>query len=157
MEKKRYVIDTNGLISFYSQLFDKVPEFDKAPSISQKVRIIIQKAISPVEGNVLLSVPSIVFIEIYEKWLRSSGEFFQQFFYEVFIPIKQSPNIEIRAIDQEVLENLINVDGCLTKHDLHDKIVVASAMTLECPIITFDHKIIKFVKSGQRKIPNVFN
>jgi PIN domain nuclease of toxin-antitoxin system len=156
MGKIRYVIDTNGLISFFAGVFDDAPGFDGSPSISQKTRNTIQKAVSPIEGGVLLSVPSIVFIEIYEKWLRSE-EFFRKFFYEVFTPLKQSPNIEIRAIDQEVLENLLTVDGCLAEHDLHDKIVVASAMTLECPIITVDHKIIEFVGSGKSKIPNVLN
>lgn len=156
MEKKRYVIDTNGLISFFSWVFDDTPGFDGSPSISQKARNAIQAAVYSLEGGVLLSVPSIVFIEIYEKWLRS-GEFFRKFFYEVFTPLKQSPNVEIRAIDQEVLENLLAVDGCLAEHDLHDKIVVASAITLECPIITVDHKIIEFVGNGERKIPKVFN
>ena len=154
MEKKLYVIDTNGLLSFFSEVFNDAPGFNGAPSISEKARNGIQEAVSPFEGGVLLSVPSIVFIEIYEKWLRS-GEFFRKFFYEVFIPLKQSPNIEIRAIDQEVLENLLTVDGCLAEHDLHDKIVVASAMTLECIIITSDKKIIKFVGNGDRKILKV--
>lgn len=156
MDKKRYVIDTNGLISFFSRAFEDTPGFDGAPPISKRTRRAIESAVSPYEGWVLLSVPSIVFIEIYEKWLRS-GEFFRKFFYEVFIPLKQSPNIEIRAIDQEILENLLDVDGCLKEHDLHDKIVVASAMTLECPIITVDPKIIEFVGSGERKIPKVLN
>lgn len=156
MEKKRYVIDTNGLISFYSEMFVDAPEFDGAPSISQKTRNAIGEAVSPFECGVLLSVPSIVFIEIYEKWLRSE-EFLRKFFYEVFTPLKQSPNVEIRAIDQEVLENLLTVDGCLAEHDLHDKIVVASAITLECPIITVDLKIIEFVGNGNKKIPHVLN
>ncbi len=156
MEKKRYVIDTNGLISFFAGVFDDAPGFDGSPSISQKARNAIQEAVSPSEGGVLLSVPSVVFIEIYEKWLRSE-HFLRKFFYEVFTPLKQSPNVEIRATDQEVLENLLNVDGCLAEHDLHDKIVVASAMTLKCPIITVDHKIIEFVGNGERKIPKVFN
>ena len=86
MEKIRYVIDTDGLISFFSGVFDDTLGFDGAPSISQKARAAIQEAVFPLEGLVLLSVPSIVFIEIYEKWLRS-GEFFRKFFYEVFIPI----------------------------------------------------------------------
>ncbi|GBD95143.1 hypothetical protein BMS3Bbin05_00350 [bacterium BMS3Bbin05] len=156
MEKIRYVIDTNGLISFFAGVFEDTHRFDGSPSISKKARNAIQEAVSPLEGGVLLSVPSIVFIEIYEKWLQS-GEFFRRFFYEVFTPLKQSPNVEIRAIDQEVLENLLIVDGCLATHDLHDKIVVASAITLECSIITVDHKIIEFVGKGERKIPNVLN
>lgn len=156
MDKKRYVIDTNGLISFFSRVFEDTPGFDGAPPISQRTRSAIELAVSPYEGGVLLSVPSTVFIEIYEKWLRP-GEFFRKFFYEIFTPLKQSPNVEIRAIDQEVLENLLTVGGCLAKHDLHDKIVVASAITLECPIITVDHKIIEFVGNGEGKIPEVLN
>ena len=156
MEKIRYVVDTNGLISFFAGVFEDTTGFDESQSISQKARNAIQEAVYSLEGGVLLSVPSIVFIEIYEKWLRSR-EFFRKFFYEVFTPLKQSPNVEIRAIDQEVLENLLTVDGCLAEHDLHDKIVVASAMTLECAIITFDEKIIEFVGNGKSKIPKVFN
>lgn len=156
MEKIRYVIDTNGLISFFSAVFDNTPGFDRSPSISDNARNAIKNALSPSEGCILLSVPSIVFIEIYEKWLRS-GEFFRKFFYEVFVPLKQSPNIEIRAIDQEILENLLAVKGCLLEHDLHDKIIVASAITLECGIITVDPKIIEFVGNGEGKIPRVFN
>ncbi len=156
MEKIRYVIDTNGLISFFAGVFEDTLGFDESLSISQKARNAIQEAVYSLEGGVLLSVPSIVFIEIYEKWLRS-GEFFRKFFYEVFTPLKQSPNVEIRAIDQEVLENLLTVDGCLSEHDLHDKLVVASAITLECPIITADRKIIEFVGYGDSKIPKVVN
>ena len=155
MGKTRYVIDTNGLISFFAVVFRDAPGFVDSPSISQEARNVVQQAVSPVEGGVLLSVPSIVFIEIYEKWLRSE-EFYAKFFYDVFTPLKQSPNVEIRAIDQEVLENLLTVDGCLAEHDVHDKIVVASAITLECAIITVDEKIIEYVESGKRKIPKAF-
>jgi hypothetical protein len=60
-------------------------------------------------------------------------------------------------MDKEILENLITVDGCLKGHDLHDKIIVASAITLECPIITVDPIIIEFVGNGEGKIPKVLN
>ena len=156
MVKKRYVIDTNGIITFYDEVFIKSPLHGRSGSMSTNTRTVIQEAINPFEGGVLLSVPSIVFIEIYEKWLRTE-EFFRKFFYEVFIPLKQSPNVEIRSLDQEVLENLLTVDGCLAEHDLHDKIVVASAITLECPLITSDDEIIKFVGKGEKSIPKVFN
>ncbi len=156
MVKKRYVIDTNGIITFYDEVFIKSPLHGRSGSMSTNTRTVIQEAINPFEGGVLLSVPSIVFIEIYEKWLRSE-EFFREFYFDVFIQLKESPNVEIRSLDQEVLENLLTVDGCLAQHDLHDKIVVASAITLECPIITSDHKIIEFVGNGERKIPKVLN
>ena len=52
---------------------------------------------------------------------------------------------------------MLAVDGCLAEHDLHDKIVVASALTLECSIITFDQKIIEFVGEEGKNIPKVIN
>jgi hypothetical protein len=156
MGKIRYVIDTNGIISFFSEVFKNQPKFDGAPQISKKTRNVIREAVYSPEGRVLLSVPAIIFIEIYEKWLRSE-EFLRQFFYEIFVPLKQAPNVEIRAMDKEILENLITVDGCLKGHDLHDKIIVASAITLECPIITVDPIIIEFVGNGEGKIPKVLN
>ncbi|NQT60361.1 MAG: hypothetical protein HQ557_15380 [Bacteroidetes bacterium] len=154
MEKTRYVIDTNGIIAFFTSVFENVIKVDESQMLSDRAKRIIQEAIYSTESAVLLSVPSIVFIEIYKKWLHSE-EFKSKFFYEVFTPLKQSPNIEIRALDQEVLENLLDVDGCLSRHDLHDKIVVASAMTLECPLITVDRKIVRFVGKGKGKIPKV--
>lgn len=156
MKKVRYVIDTNGIISFFSEIFRCSPRYDNSPSISQNTINIIKEALSPQEGAVLLSVPSVIFIEIYEKWL-SSEEFKSKFWYEVFTPLKQSPNIEIRAIDQEILENLLSVGGTLKQHDLHDKIVVAAAITLECSIITTDTKIMKFVKNEQNIVPSAFS
>ena len=154
--KRRYVIDTVGLVSFFCEVFDSRPDVGLV-SISRRARNVIQEALLPLDySRVLLSVPSIVFVEIYEKWIRSE-KFLREFFYRVFKPIQQSPNVEIRAIDQEVLGNLVHVDGCLAEHDLHDKIVVASAMTLECPIITVDLKIIRFVQERPGKISGVLN
>ncbi|MFZ2631813.1 MAG: hypothetical protein WA081_00670 [Desulfosalsimonadaceae bacterium] len=91
-----------------------------------------------------MSIPSIVFIEIFDKWLTSE-EFSKKFYYDVFIQLKESPNIEIRPIDREVLENLIYIGGTLKDHDLHDKLILATAMTLEAPLITIDGAIIKYV------------
>jgi len=156
MEKIRYVIDTNGLISYYSNIFKNAPDYNGSPTISKKAENTIREAICSSEGNILLSIPSIIFIEIFQKWLRKE-EFSKQFFYEIFTPLKDAPNVEIRSIDKELLENLMKVEGYLENHELHDKIVVAAAMTLECPLITFDSKIIKFVEDGEEKIPYILN
>lgn len=67
-EKIRYVIDTNGIISFFSEVFANQPKFNGAPTISRKISNAIQEAVYSPEGRVLLSVPAIIFIEIYEKW-----------------------------------------------------------------------------------------
>lgn len=67
-EKIRYVIDTNGIISFFSEVFANQHKFNGAPTISRKISNAIQEAVYSPEGRVLLSVPAIIFIEIYEKW-----------------------------------------------------------------------------------------
>lgn len=130
----RYVIDTSCLINYYNTVFGE------KNLLSKKVRSLIDRSFSK-SGDVLLVVPSIVLVEIYYKWFRSQ-EFAQKFFYEVYIPLKESPFIEIKPIEREVLENLfiISID-----HDLHDKIILASAIMLNCPLITFDRIIIEYV------------
>ncbi|MDY6904040.1 MAG: hypothetical protein SWH61_05075 [Thermodesulfobacteriota bacterium] len=105
--------------------------------------------------NIRLSIPSVVFIEIHEKWLTTE-EFLRKFYYEVYSKLIQSDNIEIKPIDREVLENLINLDGVLSDHDLHDKIILASAMTLDSPLITTDIDIINCV-SEFNIIPTTLN
>ena len=137
----RYVIDTNCLINYFHSLFN---EEDKLSNIT---RSIITRAFNK-SGDVILIIPSIVLIEIYYKWFKSE-EFARKFYYEVYIQITNSPYIEIKPIEKEVLENLLVIN---IKHDIHDKIILASALMLECPIITYDRVIIKYVsKTG--KIP----
>jgi predicted nucleic acid-binding protein len=105
--------------------------------------------------DIKLSIPAVVFVEVFEKWLISE-EFASRFHYEVFAPISESPNIEVKPIDQEVLENLVRIGGALADHDMHDKIILASAMMLNCPLITTDHAIIAYVKKNP-VIPFILN
>jgi PIN domain nuclease of toxin-antitoxin system len=87
-----------------------------------------------------------VFIEIYEKWLRGE-EFCRRFFYEVFVPLRESPNVEIRAIDKEALEKVMLIGGSLARHDLHDRLVLACAMTVEAELLTTDDSVAEYVRS----------
>lgn len=96
-----------------------------------------------------------MFVEIYEKWLKTE-EFSRKFYYEIFSLLKQSPNVEVRPIDREVLENLIHIGGNLKNHDLHDKLVLASAIGLESPLITTDNDVINYV-SKEKPIPGTLN
>jgi predicted nucleic acid-binding protein len=134
-----YVLDTNALIAYFDNVFSQ-PQV-----LSAKVRALISSALSSSPSPTKLSIPSIVFIEVFEKWLKTE-EIVQKFHFEVFKPIEQSPNIEIRAIEQEILENLIRIGDELKKHEIHDKIVLASAMTLNCPLITSDSAVTKYVE-----------
>ena len=93
----RAVIDTAGLISYF-HLF-----FEQPSKITAHGLRFIQRAF---QNDILLSIPSVVFIEIFDKWICDE-EFKAKFYSEVFTPILQSPNIEIKPIDDEVLEQFL--------------------------------------------------
>jgi PIN domain nuclease of toxin-antitoxin system len=150
MAKELFVIDTNTIVNFFSKVFEECNSNIGFKSIGPYTASRINDALQLRECNTLISVPSIVFIEIYKNWLRCEKEFAHRFRYEVFEPINNSPNMEIRAIDQEVLENLLSIEGCLKDHEMNDKIVVASAITLQCSIMTADSKIREYVKHDSR-------
>lgn len=153
--RKLYVIDTCCLIAFFDEVFHYAPNYEGSQKLSSKTKAIINHAIYSKTTDVRLSVPSVVFIEIYEKWLRTD-EFSRMFFHEVYSVLKQSDNIEIRSIDREVLAKLIEIDGILKNHDLHDKIVLASAIILESPLITTDTDVINYV-NDRKPIPRILN
>lgn len=140
------VPDTNAVISFFWDVFQHSPRHGAAGSLSVSAREAMHDAIITQSGRALLSVPSIVLIEIYEKWLLEQ-EFVRRFYFEVFVPLRDSPYVEVRSLDEEVLDELIFIGGLLADHDLHDKIVVASAKVLRCALITTDKKIREFVES----------
>lgn len=142
--RELYVIDTCALMSFYSNVFEYADGYPGSPELSTKTCSIINEAIYSGWTRVRISIPSIVFVEIYEKWLRNE-EFCRRFFYEVFDELKQSENIEIRPADREILEDLIKLDTYIPKHDLHDRIVLASAMALDAPLITTDESVTEFI------------
>lgn len=137
-----YVIDTVAVVSFFHEIFEV------APRLSREVEKLVERAFSTTEADIKLSIPSVVFVEIFEKWFKSE-EFAERFHYDVFERILQSPNIEIKPIEREVLENLLNIGGNLLDHDVHDKIILASAIMLHCPLITTDKEIIQYVKQNE--------
>ncbi len=153
--RKLYVIDTNAVISYFDSVFRHSNKYNGLRPLSNRVMTTIEEAIFSKETHIRLSIPTVVFIEIYEKWLMSE-EFCRRFFYEAFIPITQSQNIEIRPIDREVLENLLQIGGTLEDHDLHDRLILASAMALDAPLITTDRKIIRYIRNNH-VVPSVHN
>jgi len=141
MNKHRYVLDSTALISCYPEIFDQPPK------IAKKSASTIQQAIQYNE-DVILIIPSIVFVEIYDKWFRGSRlqdeEFREKFKAEVYRPIQSAPNVEIRALDQEILEKFLTLDDPYINLENHDKIVFATASVLEADLITSDRKIKRY-------------
>lgn len=133
-----YVADTCSIISFYPEVFPN------GNSITQDARDILSKGINDRYANVQISIPSVVFIEIFEKWLDSE-EFVKKFYFDVYYPLRENPDVELREIDEEVLSALIKIGGNLSNHEINDKLVLASAIVLNCPLISSDGEIKKYV------------
>ncbi len=138
MSKQRAVIDTTALISYFEEVFNR-------PAQVSEEAIKLMKCAFQTDEDVLLSVPSIVLVEIFDKWVLDD-EFRAKFVSEVLEVLLQRPNIEIKPIDDEVLYKFISLDDSTRNLENHDKIILASAMMLEWPLITSDSKLIKYVK-----------
>ncbi|PKO04072.1 MAG: hypothetical protein CVU41_18985 [Chloroflexi bacterium HGW-Chloroflexi-3] len=115
-----YVIDTTVLISFFNTIFGCEK---KISSFAEKL---IDSALNYTDSTIRISIPSIVFVELFDKFIKNE-EFSKKIFFEIFIPIINSPNIEIKPIDKDVLLGLSLISGELEHHDLHDKLILASA------------------------------
>lgn len=124
--------------------------------LSKKVVSLFNEALYGYESQVRIIVPSIVFVEIFEKWSKSY-EFLRKFYYEVFTPIYNSPNFEIRSIDFDTLIELQNIRGSFSRHDLHDKLILASALSLRSTLITSDSAIYDFVNQNKLDIRIIYN
>lgn len=142
-----YVCDTCAVIHFFGRFFRTECK------LSNRALGIIEEALRPIQGGIRLSVPSTVFLEIYDKWLPDE-EAVRQCYYEVYLRLRESPNVEIKPIEREVLENVLRMDGLMADHDMHDKIILASAMMLECPLITSDTVIRKY-NARARVVPEI--
>ena len=135
---RRYVCDTNAIIWYFDYVFRQESK------LTRHVRSIIDRAFQK-ESDVRLIIPSLVFIEIQTKWTTSS-ELAAKIRYEVFSKIVDCENIEIREISEEILENVLRISLNLPGHDLHDKIILANALALNCPLFTSDSTIIDYAK-----------
>lgn len=151
---ERFVSDTSSIIHYFSRLTNVFEKFEITKELSTRAEAIIADALLQFPSEVRLSIPSIVFVEIYEKWLVDE-EVNREFYYEVYQRIIRSPNIEIKPVDQEVVENVVILDDNLKDHDLHDKIIFASAMTLECRLISRDSELIKY-NNKYNAVPEIF-
>jgi PIN domain nuclease of toxin-antitoxin system len=142
----RYVIDTVSLINYYNEFFEE------SDALSKDVRQIIDRCINEADPYFKLIVPSIVFVEIFKKFLKEE-ERSKRFFYNIYIPLKENDDVEIKGIEREVLNIMtqISIDHAL---ELHDKIIYASAIQLECPLISIDQKIVKANRS-ENLVPRI--
>lgn len=146
-----YVIDTNALISYFAEVFD-----GSDISISESSIEIIDSAFKN-NNEIKLIIPACVFIEIFIKWFKTE-EISSRIISEVYLRIKEKENMEIQPLDKEILENYIKIKDIETDHnfDGHDKQVFASAMTMNCTLITSDQRLIRYNKR-KKLIPGILD
>lgn len=138
--KKRFVVDTTALISYFDIIFDQGTQISK-----EAIRLM--KDAFDTEHKTILVIPGVVFVEIFDKWFRSNKgeEFCAKFRAEVFEPIRQASNIEIREVDEEILEIFLSLQDQDLNLENRDRLILASAVVLKAPLITSDGKVIRFV------------
>lgn len=150
--RELYVCDTCCLISYFNDIFEPL---GANIALTYNARSLMDSAIQPFECNVKISIPSVVFIEIFDKWLKKE-ENVKRFYFDAFLKLQNSPNIEIKTIEKAVLRNLVTIEDVLDRHEISDKIVVASALELDCSLFTTDTKIIEYYRNKNQlyKIKN---
>jgi len=139
--EKLFVLDANALISYFKEVFSE------EPTISNSALKIIDKGFNNYD-LVKLSIPSIAFVEIFDNFCISDEDT-QKIRYEIILPIFEMPNIEVRELDKEVLENIILLDDNIVNLENHDKIVLSTAMVLDSPLITSDNNIMEYVQKDR--------
>lgn len=152
---RHYVLDANALIAYFGDVIRSSPKCRDTHDISLDAKRTIEQALVSETTDVRLTVPSVAFVEVYKNCLTNE-ELVRGFYYEVFVRLAQSPNVEIRALDREVLENLVAIGDNLLRHELHDKLIVATARVLKATLITTDSAIQRYARnpqSGLRALP----
>lgn len=148
---RRFVADTMSVISFFHNVFGQ------SSRISPNGLMLLERAFASTD-DLILSIPGIVFVEIFDKWFRGTRardeEFRAKFRSEVLGRIHQSPNIEIRGVDIETLEVFLKLEDRNINLENSDRIILAVAAVLQAPLITADPLLISFAKK-YRVIPYV--
>jgi predicted nucleic acid-binding protein len=142
----RFVIDSVSFINYYNDLFNE------REKISKEARRIITKGFD-INSPIKLIIPSTVLLELHTKFSKDE-EAVRKIYYEIFFKIKESPDIEIKPLEKEVLEEFVKIDDNIVCLEHNDKLILSAAIQLNCSLITIDSKIIYYVKKT-KAIPNV--
>ena len=145
-----YVVDTCALISYFHNVLT-----GSDISVSDESLEIIDTAFNSLE--VKLIFPSTVFIELFKKWFKTEEDA-ERIKAEIYLRIRDRENMEIQPFDREALENFIKITDIESKHnfDNHDKQILAAAMSMECPLISSDQRLIRYNKR-KNVIPAIYN
>jgi PIN domain nuclease of toxin-antitoxin system len=143
--ENRYVIDTVAFINYFNIFFNEVDIL--TPETRRKINLCFDRNLDSHK----LVIPSIVFLEIFRKFLINE-EKVKMFFYEIYNDLRENSNIEIKAIEKEVLEIFQNLNDFSMENN--DKLIYASAVQLKSALITNDPVIISY-NNKRKLIPSI--
>lgn len=133
----RYVIDSVSLINYFRDIFDE------KEMISADARRVISSGFNEY-STIKLIIPSVVLIELHTKFIINE-EIGRKIYYEMYYKLRECPDIEIKPLEKEVIEEFIKIDDDLEALEHNDKLILSAAIQLNCPIITTDPKIISYI------------
>jgi hypothetical protein len=120
--------------------------FERERTITEKTLGVVSEGLLSPTSGVRLAIPSTAFIELFDLWWDNE-EFSAQVYSEVFIPLRDAEHVSIYGVTCETLEALSSIQGGLAEHDIHDKLILATAIELEVTLVTSDAKLIKYARS----------
>jgi hypothetical protein len=135
-----FVFDTVSFINYHCDFFNEKPR------LSKSVVDDINKCLSADFLEYKLIIPSIVFVEIFDKQLKTD-EKASRFKSEILSVFLGSDDVEIKGLDAEILEIFCNIDNDIIKLETHDKLILSSAIQMKAKLITNDEKIRTYVES----------
>lgn len=135
----RFVVDSCALFSYFRD------DLSAVNSMSNKALCIIDNVFNK-SGHSVLIIPSVVFIELFDKFVRDEKRR-AMIYYEIIVRIINNGNIEIRPIDFEVLEQFERLGSVGISFENRDRIILATALSLDTYILSSDSKILEYFKS----------
>ncbi len=121
MKSNSYVTDTHSLIWY----------FIESPRLSRKALKVFEKTVK--EGTII--VPTVVLAEI--MFIAKKGRITMTF-SETVQRLEVSENFVITPLDLDILNTADKIEHDL---EMHDKLIAATALFLDVPIITKDEVI----------------
>jgi PIN domain nuclease of toxin-antitoxin system len=121
MKTKKYVTDTHSLVWYFME----------NPRLSKKALKVFEKTVK--EGTII--IPTVVLAEI--MYIAKKGRITMSF-TETVKKIEDIENFEITPLDLDILKKADEIDREL---EMHDRLIAATALFFDVPLITKDQTI----------------
>lgn len=121
MKTNNYVTDTHSLVWYFTE----------SQRLSKKALKVFEKTLE--EGSII--IPTVVLAEI--MYISRKGRI-NISFAETVKKIRESENFEIAPLDLDILNAADEIDYDL---EMHDRLIVATALFFDVPVITRDEVI----------------